>query len=155
MRVASSVWCGEQRAFALFCLLTIVSGGCGPSGEPTYPVTGKVLLADGQPVQFGTIEFNPVSGGPVATGAIAKDGSYRLTTSTPNDGAVAGKHQVIIVQIIQTDDLPLHEHDHGPTIALKYANYRDSDLEFVVSTDKRNEFTIEVEELAKRDTMDE
>jgi hypothetical protein len=59
-------------------------------------VTGKVTY-QGKPVPKGTIAFVPVAaGGRNATGLIAPDGTYRLQTEEPNDGAQLGEYRVSI-----------------------------------------------------------
>ena len=52
-----------REAFLLAALtgLLLPAGGCGPSTEPTYPVSGKVFF-DAQPLPEGDILFVPVSG---------------------------------------------------------------------------------------------
>jgi hypothetical protein len=75
---------------AVCCLLA----GCGPSRPQTVPVSGRVTW-QGQPVVEGIIVFYPATGRP-ATGVIAADGTYRLRTFDPGDGAVLGKHCVTI-----------------------------------------------------------
>jgi hypothetical protein len=58
------------------------------------PVSGKVLY-NGQPLKFGTVAFQPPRG-QYASGDIQSDGTFELSTYRPNDGAVAGTHQVRI-----------------------------------------------------------
>jgi hypothetical protein len=81
---------------------TAVIVGCGgdDSGLNTrYKVSGTVKYK-GQPVPKGNIVFEPTNPpmpqGRVANGTI-ENGSYNLTTSTPNDGALAGEYKVIIM----------------------------------------------------------
>jgi hypothetical protein len=72
--------------------------GCGDqSGLATrYPVSGKVTF-NGQPVEKGTISFVPTQAdGRAASGEIT-NGSYSLTTATPNDGALPGSYKVTVV----------------------------------------------------------
>ena len=88
-RRALAAWSGLSLALAL---------GCGDETglEKRYPVSGTVTYND-QPVKHGQIHFLPETvGGRSATGVI-EDGQYSLTTMVPNDGAVPGKYQVIIV----------------------------------------------------------
>jgi len=86
---------------ALGVAATAVILGCGDdSGLPTrYKVSGTVKYK-GQPVPKGTVVFEPVNPPPpqgrVAQGSI-ENGSYTLTTSTPNDGALPGEYKVIIM----------------------------------------------------------
>jgi len=117
---------------ALGVAATAVILGCGDdSGLPTrYKVSGKVTYK-GQPVPKGTVVFEPTNPpmpqGRVANGSI-ENGSYTLTTSTPNDGALPGDYKVIIM----SSDLDaaalakqqgqgglLHQGDEGHVKAIK------------------------------------
>ena len=96
-----------QGTAVLTLLAFVASGlaGCGGSEKAspptTYQATGTVLSADGQPVSGGMIEFRSTEGKPVsAIGQIQPDGSFSLSTlvdSTKVPGAVAGRHQVIVM----------------------------------------------------------
>ena len=68
--------------------------GCGESGLEMAPVSGKVRW-QGKPVTEGTITFYS-STGQMASGPIAADGLYILTTKEKGDGAVPGSHSVTI-----------------------------------------------------------
>src|SRR3954453_15733951 len=75
--------------------------GCGASRPPepptTSPVRGVVLRADGRPLPGGRLTFIPVtSGRNQATAELNPDGTFELTCSRPNDGAVPGEHVVTI-----------------------------------------------------------
>jgi hypothetical protein len=70
--------------------------GCGDSDRlPTAPVTGTVLY-NGDPLPQGSLLFVPEGGGPSAQGKIEPDGSFTMGTYTESDGAILGKHKVII-----------------------------------------------------------
>ena len=72
--------------------------GCSDSRPATYPVQGRVHFADGQPVPVGIVEFRSQSDGRIAKGRIDQKGHFVLSTFGKNDGAVAGEHQVIVLQ---------------------------------------------------------
>lgn len=60
------------------------------------PVKGKVTLnGKALPPGQGRITYYPEDGR-AATSALEADGSYTLTTFTPHDGALVGKHRVSI-----------------------------------------------------------
>lgn len=86
-RTSSLPWLGS-----LLAILAAGTLGCGDSGPELVPVAGKVL-ADGQPVTFGTIRFVP-SGGRPSDAQIQSDGSFRLRYNGERDGAVLGTHRV-------------------------------------------------------------
>ena len=60
-------------------------------------VTGKVTY-NGKPVSKGTVTFITTveGGGRNATGEIQPDGSYKLQTEAPGDGAQLGEYKVTI-----------------------------------------------------------
>src|SRR6478752_10675518 len=82
----------------LLYLAAAVAIGCTKKGGlATAPVSGKVTYR-GKAVPTGTVMFVP-SEGPAATGEIGSDGSYKLTTFSPGDGAVIGTHKVTITAL--------------------------------------------------------
>jgi hypothetical protein len=83
-----------------FAAMAVILGCGDDSGLATrYKVSGTVKYK-GEPVPKGTVVFEPVNPPPpqgrVAQGSI-ENGSYTLTTSTPNDGALPGEYKVIIM----------------------------------------------------------
>lgn len=66
--------------------------GCGSS--PYAPVEGTVKYRN-QPLDHGRIIFYPEKGGRPAYGEI-QNGQFRLTTLSPGDGALIGKHRVAV-----------------------------------------------------------
>ena len=76
---------------AICCLVLV---GCGPDRPEMATVTGKVTYR-GAPVPEGQIMFYPENGR-MASGAIAADGTYELTTYDSGDGALLGRHVVTI-----------------------------------------------------------
>ncbi len=74
--------------------------GCGGGPLKTYPVEGTVRL-DGQPLASGSVVFvSQLRQGEkayTARATIGPQGTYRLTTFTPGDGAVAGPHRVAVL----------------------------------------------------------
>ena len=81
-------------AGSLVAALWLIAGGCGGDRLSTAPVEGKVLYR-GEPLEFGSVLFQPEAG-PPATGTIGADGSFELSTYSNGDGAVIGKHRVSI-----------------------------------------------------------
>jgi len=77
-----------------FCLMAFLPG-CGRDGFGTAPVKGKITYK-GKPLTTGTILFKPEGDKPSATGEIQPDGTYVLTTYSGDDGAVLGKHDILI-----------------------------------------------------------
>lgn len=75
-------------------LALVVLAGCGRALPECAVVTGRVLV-DNQPVNQGQVCFWPENGRP-AMAALESDGTFRLTTFEPGDGAVVGQHRVSI-----------------------------------------------------------
>lgn len=96
----------------------------------------------------GSVIFRSVDHGLVATGSIQSDGTFRLGTYLPNDGALAGPHEVAIRP-------PMAGEDEGPTVAIgaKFMRCETSGLKFVVSEIEPNDFRIVVERGPKRNSQ--
>ena len=105
----------QRMGLLVCCLLPLFSvASCGAKHPATYPVKGVVLFEDGTPVTSGTVEFLSKSQSINARGEIQPDGKFTLTTFRPNDGAVAGEHDVVIIQSFLSDALGEVTHQqHG------------------------------------------
>jgi hypothetical protein len=133
------------------CAGGVLLGAWGCSGPRPWPVTGKVVFADGTPVPSGLVEFEPADGGPAARGKLGPDGRFVLQTGD-QPGAVAGKHRIVAVQVLVADghsrELRAHA-QHGPQHQAKVVHDRHrrfdtSGLERVVEAGRDNDLTIEV-----------
>ena len=80
--------CGTTLVLALGC-------GGGERREGLAPVTGRITY-NGQPVPAGQIYLYPVDGNRQSSGSIEADGKYVLTSYKSGDGALIGKHRVVI-----------------------------------------------------------
>lgn len=127
--VASALRSGWLTTVLLFVSLF---AGCGPSYPKRYPVSGVVKFKDGSPVKTGTVEFGIPGSQWTASGAIARDGTFSLSTVKPNDGAIAGEHKVIVRQIIVSYFPVQGQHDHGKLVDTRYADYRTTPLTLTV-----------------------
>jgi hypothetical protein len=89
------------------CTAVVFAAGC--SGEkkiPTFPVTGKVLTAEGGPVDHALIVLHPQSSNataPKPRGTTNADGSFELSTFNTGDGAPEGRYQVSIERWLRKD----------------------------------------------------
>lgn len=102
-------------------LLSVIAG-CGgttkPSNrEPVFKVQGKVTYK-GKPVAGADVTFRSESVERSAFGRTDDQGNYRLSTFGANDGAVAGKHSVIITKGAAAEpskpDAPVESVDYVP-----------------------------------------
>jgi hypothetical protein len=79
----------------LVAVLAVTGSGCGGAG--LTKVQGIVTL-DGKPVENAQVSFIPAQGGAGkhAFGRTGPDGSFQLTTTAPNDGAMPGDYTVTV-----------------------------------------------------------
>jgi hypothetical protein len=82
-----------------WALLAAVSAGC--NAKPIYPVRGRIVDPEGKAItglKGGAVEFEAVDVKASANGPIEEDGTFRLTTERPGDGAHLGRHRVAITR---------------------------------------------------------
>jgi hypothetical protein len=99
IRIGSSI---AAALVLLFVLLASLKAFFSPSrtarGQRVYPVQGQVLCA-GRPAVGARVVFH--SKGNTETlcpsGTVDDDGSFRLTTYEPEDGAPAGEYSVVVI----------------------------------------------------------
>ncbi len=132
-------------SIALFLLGT---GGCSNHPE-TYPVQGRVVFPDDKPVHAGVVEFRSRELRHNARGVIQDDGSFTLTTFEKDDGAVAGVHDCVVVQMVITEDIRGHKPSTYGVIDPKHASYATSGLSAVISPVAVNEVKLVVERIRK------
>jgi hypothetical protein len=87
-----------RLSYALVAMVSLTFVGCGGSGVPPVPVSGKVLWK-GQPVTEATITFLSKTGGRSASGRTSADGSFTLTTNRTGDGAPPGEYAVTVSKV--------------------------------------------------------
>lgn len=144
----------SRRSFLASLLL--VSAGCGSRHPATVPVEGLVAFADGTPVRGGRIEFESELGGINARGTLNNEGEFHLTTYRDGDGAVVGRHRVIVQQMISpyagTPGNAKHS-PHGPPptkVPTRYGDYRTSPLTAEVTSDPQQRIVLQIETDADR-----
>jgi hypothetical protein len=92
-----------RRATLVAVVLALAPAGCGGGSYQTAPVSGQVLL-DGKALPNAMVMFVPetTSGAkdpvPSSVGTTGEDGHYSLVlqSGANKDGAVVGKHKVVI-----------------------------------------------------------
>lgn len=127
-------------------LVTICNVGCLDSGRETYPVRGIVRFPDGKVLRDGSVEFEIIREDPItATGVIGPDGSFVLGTHELDDGALAGKHRVVVIaDYVIGSGAERPELIPEPTLHPRYRDYRKSGLVLEVKPET-NSIVIEVE----------
>src|SRR5207248_4180644 len=130
---------GRHRlGLAVVLLFTTFLEGCAGGGP--YPVEGTVVWEDGTPAKelaLSSVVFDLPEKQTSARGVIQPDGSFRLTTYKPNDGALAGTYKVMVVEAGRK---PLGGPD-GSLLApgymdSRYADPRTTDLQVTVEPRK-------------------
>jgi hypothetical protein len=148
--LARSKSCSKSESKSSRVLLSIGVGilgivGCGTGREKTYPVEGIVVFKDGSHVKVGTVETKSLRTGAQARGTIDQDGRFTLSTFETNDGAVAGDHQVVVVQFIQVEGIKNYRPSTMGVVNRKHASYATSGLVMRVDPKGPNQVKLEVE----------
>jgi len=161
----SSMFDRTVRAFTIVPLfatgLLSLFAGCG-SGDrvEVYPTKGVVLF-NGEPMMGGgAISFVPLDNqlGKAAGGTIDKEGKFTMSTYDPDDGSMAGKFRVIVMQstveeieTVGDTDVEGAEDTSGEftvpvakRIPFTYADTANSPLMTEVKADEPNELTLEL-----------
>jgi len=85
----------RKQALLLGSVLVLMLGGCGGKSK-LHKVEGTVTL-DGKPLAGAQIQFiNEKGEGTLAHAATGTDGSFRLSTFSTGDGAMAGDYKVLV-----------------------------------------------------------
>lgn len=153
---ARSVWnvLGSRGGGPVWLLLGLWLSGCG-GGSPfkIVPVHGKVTYRDGSLIQADRIVVTFVPVGveavgkesvPSATGDVnPADGTFSgLTSRTYNDGAVVGKHKVVILALKRE---PGGIEDTIRTFPVRYTKAATTPVEVEVVAGGKNYFEILVD----------
>lgn len=124
-------------------LLLLVATLSGCSSQQSS--TGIVGYTDGDPVQSGSIEFRSLETGDRYAGKIASNGAFTLRDQDGNEHLPPGEYEVVVVQIVMTEDVAAADHEHGQTVPRRYADYYTSDLRFTNQADRTSPIQIELD----------
>lgn len=89
----------KNISLRLAAAVALICAGCGkPQGEPVYPVSGSVYFK-GQPAAGVRVIFHPAVETPGKrvvrpSAETLEDGSFKLTSREPGDGAAKGSYKV-------------------------------------------------------------
>lgn len=93
------------NGLATLLIVALPLTGCGGGAEPppvdVHPVSGTVTF-NGSPVAGATVTYKSQTQARGAFGVTDQNGVYKLTTFSNGDGAVAGKHDVTVTKIADT-----------------------------------------------------
>ena len=100
------VTCSPRWAPLAWALLA--AAGCSSDPHKPYPIKGVILFENGQPAKElagYSVTFMPTSGEglPSSFGNVEEDGTFVLSCKRQGDGAVAGKHQVVVAPVEHLD----------------------------------------------------
>jgi hypothetical protein len=135
----------------ILVLAVLVTAGCSSDPNKPYPVRGAIVFEDGQPAKElagGSVTFAPIpeDGRMISSGGIAEDGTFVLSCKKEGDGAVAGKHRVVI-------EPPEREGDTGDTPRrrpLKAIIDLKTAVQEVTVEPKKNQITLTIKKAAPR-----
>ncbi|WP_442483305.1 hypothetical protein [Aeoliella sp. SH292] len=131
------------RNLCLIAVCIVGLAGCRPSYQlDIAPAHGTVTL-DGKPLSAGSVLLMPAKGRG-ASAPLARDGTFVLTTYNPGDGAILGKHKVIVLPLqsdSESDELPAGYVD----VPGRYRNATTSGIEVEVVSGKDNVFDFQLE----------
>jgi hypothetical protein len=140
--------CRSRLIAALF--LAVLQSGCGGSGP--YPVEGNVVWKDGSPakeLEGSQVVFDLPEKQTTARGVIGPDGSFRLTTNKPNDGALAGEYKVLVLETRKQIGGPDSSNIAPGVLDSRFYDPRTSDLHATVKPGL-NKIMLTVERVSRR-----
>jgi hypothetical protein len=139
-------WCG----LTVVVLFTPLLGGCGGGGP--YPVEGKVVWKDGsaaKELEGSQVVFDLPEKQTSARGIIQVDGTCRLTTNKPNDGALAGAYKVLVLETRKQLGGPDSTNIAPGVMDARFYDPRTSDLQATVKPGT-NKITLTVDRAPRR-----
>ena len=96
------------------------------------PKVGLVRFQDGSCLTSGSIEFRNITDGTCFASRVDNRGVFHPSNINGKIGLPVGTYEVVIVQLVLTEDLAKKEHSHGHTVPRRYADYHTSGLRVTV-----------------------
>jgi hypothetical protein len=155
MKFVNSSWVALVTAGLCVGVLGCGGGGGAVKGRlPVFPISGKVTYK-GAPVGGADITFFNADKNKSAFGRTDDMGNFKLTTYAANDGAVEGKHVVVVVKVEATSptaEAPTESQEYDPfavassappaksknQIPAKYSDKQTTDLIVMVNAEGGN-----------------
>ena len=127
----------------LLVAIPFVGQGCGSRKPSLVPVSGKVVSKE-TPFPNAEIVLHPQFEGPgwMPIASIQQDGTFKVATRDPGDGALPGKYKVTITWKPVID----HNGDGPNVLPPQYASPKTTPLEIDVQSQPANDFTLEIRE---------
>ncbi len=137
-----------RTSVGFLVLMTALLSGCKSELE-LVPVHGKVLFRD-KPLEYGSVMFQPAGNGPLARGTIEPDGTFVLSTESPEDGVRPGPSRVRITSFeAQATGTAAHKEREmslgRSAIPKKYQSFGTSGIKVDVSADMQLPLVLELE----------
>jgi len=115
-------------------LLAILIAAVGCSGNEDVG-KGVVRFTDGEVVESGSVEFRSLASGDRFASRIDSSGRFKLVDQEGRVGIPDGDYEVVVVQIVLTEDLAADMHSHGRSVPRRYADYYSSDLRVTIKAE--------------------
>lgn len=119
----------KATLFLLVAILVTTLLGCQQS---VGPKVGIVRFQDGSCLTSGSIEFRNITDGTCFASRVDNRGVFHPASINGKIGLPVGTYEVVIVQIVLTEDLAKNDHSHGHTVPRHYADYHTSGLQLTV-----------------------
>ena len=90
-----------EREKGIRVTILVLSGVLSGCGSGVYPVEGTVIWKDGtsaKELEGSHVVFELAEQKTSVRGIVQADGTFRLSTHTPNDGALPGEYKVVILE---------------------------------------------------------
>ena len=133
-----------KHRFALPLIAVIFLAFVGGCSQPGPLPKGIVKFEDGERVQSGSIELRSIQTQAPYAGRISKTGHFTLRNEDGDPELPVDDYEVVVVQIVLTEDLPADQHNHGRTVPRKYADYNTSGLKYTNPADRTEPIVIEL-----------
>ena len=140
----------QMTTCALLSAILVSQPGC--QKQPTLiPLRGQVIYQE-KPLEYGSVMFQPTSGGSVARGEIQQDGTFVLTTNREGDGILPGKSRVRITAFEAQRQRPDAESEMEVPLGKsavpdKFHSFGTSGITIEVSGDMKQPVIIDLDKL--------